>query len=89
MSSKLAEIEHKINSFEEKWVNLEEKLDNLEQYGRSNCLIFHGTKIDPDLDYNQFVNELLILLNDKLNLSKEITANDIDITHPLPPNKKN
>jgi len=89
MFSKLAIIEAKIDSFEEKLNEVDDKLDNLEQYGRSNCLICNGTEINPDLSYNDFVNELLIILNDKLNLSKEVTEKDIDIiTHPLPRNKK-
>ena len=67
----------------------DERIDNLEQYSRSNCLIFHGIDFDKNLGYIEFVNELTITLNDKLLLIREVKVEDIDIAHPLPPNKKN
>ena len=64
----------------------DERIDNLE-YSRSNCLIFHRIDFDKNLSYIEFVNELTITLNSKLPLIRQVE--DIDIAHPLPPNKKN
>ena len=65
------------------------RIDEMEQYSRSNCLIFHGTDIDTDLANCEFVNEVTILFNDKLSLDQEIESEDIDIAYPFPKNKKN
>ena len=43
---------------------------------------------NPKTDFCEFINKLTILLNDELNLSVEISIDDIDIAHPLPPNKE-
>ena len=95
-SKQLKQLEGKLAGIEERLKNLEmniyiydERIDNLEQYSRSNCLIFHGIDFVKNLSYIEFVSELTTALNDNLPLIREVKVEDIDIVHPLPPNKKN
>ena len=89
LAKQLNSLEVKLNKLERKIKVYDEKIDEMEQCSRSNCLIFHGVKYNPKTNYGEFINELTILLNDKLNLSFEISNDDVDIAHLLPPNKKN
>ena len=88
LSTKLEVIEGKIDIFEEKLKEFDKKLDNLELYGKANCLIIHGTKLDLKLNYEEFVNEISRTINNKIPLNQEVTPDGIEITHHLPPNKK-
>ena len=89
MEIKLEHIEAKLNKIESKINSYDDRIDEMEQYSRSNCLILHGTDIDTDLAYCEFLNEVTILFNDMLSLDQEVESEDIDIAHPLPKNKKN
>ena len=66
--------------------NLELHLDDLEQYQRSNCLILHRSDIANNENYNEFLKELVNILNIKLKLTSTdvIQKQDIDIVHCLP-----
>ena len=58
----------------------EQYLDDLEQYGRSNCLILHGNNIDhriSSMDVEKYVLNIF-------NLPTSAGDSDIDICHPLP-----
>ena len=62
----------------------EQYLDDLEQYGRSNCLILHGNNIDHRISSIDVEKYVLNILNTRLNLPTSISDSDIDICHPLP-----
>ena len=62
----------------------EQYLDDLEQYGRSNCLILHGNNIDHRISSMDVEKYVLNILNTKLDLPTSISDSDIDICHPLP-----
>ncbi|XP_078483404.1 LOW QUALITY PROTEIN: uncharacterized protein LOC144743459 [Ciona intestinalis] len=63
----------------------DDRLDDLEQYGRRNCLIVHGSRRVPG-DRNSFLHYVLNILN-KLHLPYPVTPADIDIAHVLPTKK--
>ena len=62
----------------------EQYLDDLEQYGRSNCLILHGNNIDHRISSMDVEKYVLNIINTKLDLPTSISDSDIDICHPLP-----
>ena len=62
----------------------EQYLDDLEQYGRSNCLILHGNNIDHRIRSIDVEKYVLNILNTRLNLPTSVSDSDIDICHPLP-----
>ena len=62
----------------------EQYLDDLEQYGRSNCFILHGNNIDHRISNMDIEKYVLNILNTKLNLPTSVCDSDIDICHPLP-----
>jgi len=88
LSKHLASVEAKVENILMKLETYEDKLDELEQYSRSNCLVVHGTNIKTSKNYHSYVDAVISVLNDKLPLSYDICPKDIDILHPLPPNKK-
>ena len=60
-------------------------MDKLEQYSRSNCLIFHGCTDAPERnDYEAFENHVINKLNSKLNLPTDLRNSDAAICHSLP-----
>nr|XP_018670520.1 uncharacterized protein LOC108950143 isoform X1 [Ciona intestinalis] len=63
----------------------DDRLDDLEQYGRRNCLIIHGNRRVPG-ERNNFLRYVLNILN-KLHLPYPVTPADIDIAHVLPTKK--
>ena len=93
-----SELEALRNSFEElkafvhesipKIEKLDKKMDDLEQYGRSNCLIVHGCKNAPKsgeyLENEKFACQIL---NEHLMPSPPLQIEDLDIAHPLPSKK--
>ena len=63
-------------------------LDDLEQYGRRNCLILHGCPDQPvGGKYPVFESYVTNKLNSELDLEYQIRSNDIDICHILPSRK--
>ena len=66
------------------------RLDDVEQYGRSNCLILHGCKDFPPKDAENKVVEQHVIdaLNSKLQLNTPVTSLDIEICHFLPSKKR-
>ena len=62
----------------------ERELDDLEQYGRRNCLIPHGSQNVPtDRNYFGFQNFVINKLNTRLKLDYKIKPLDIDTRHVL------
>ena len=60
-------------------------LDDLEQYGRRNCLILHGCSDQPvGKKYPVFESYVTNKLNSELDLEYQIRSYDIDICHVLP-----
>ena len=84
----IKQIEKKVHYLRSIIQNFEKQLDDLEQYGRSNCLVLHGSGINSNPNYNSFVNEIMKKFNEKLKLSQEIVKQDIDIAHCLPSTSK-
>ena len=62
----------------------EQYLDDLEQCGRSNCLILHGNNIDHRMSSMDVEKYVLNILNTRLDLPTSVSDSDIDICHPLP-----
>ena len=64
------------------------RLDDMEQYGRSNCLILHGCKDLPPKDAENKVVEkhVIDVLNSKLQLTTPLTS--LDICHFFPSRKR-
>ena len=62
----------------------EQYLDDLEQYGRSNCLILHWNNIDHRISSMDVEKYVLNILNTRLNLPTSVSDSDIDICHTLP-----
>ena len=67
----------------------ERRLDDMEQYGRSNCLSLQGCKDLPPKDAENKVVEkhVIDVLNSKLQLTTPLTSLDINICHFLPSKK--
>ena len=64
------------------------RIDDLEQYGRRNCLILHGcVNIPQRSSYVEFESFVIKKLNSRLNLDYKIKPHDIDICHILPSRK--
>ena len=64
-------------------IKLDGTVDNLEQYGRSNCLILRGLRNLPNVhnNYYNFVEYIVDTINHHLNMN--LTPQDVDIAHPL------
>ena len=64
----------------------QKRMDDLEQYGRSNCLILHGCADLPkeNADYVTFENFVLDTLNSRLKFAHPVHNGDINICHVLP-----
>ena len=66
----------------------EKSIDDLEQYGRSNCLIIHGAKDVPkEGKYLECENFVCDLINEKIKPETPLQVHDLDIAHPLPARK--
>ena len=80
-----ATIKDLVKQIEEK----EKRMDNLEQYGRSNCLILHGGVNLPkeNADCVTFENFVLDTLISRLKFAHPIRNSDIDICHVMPSQK--
>ena len=84
LSQHIEELYIKFNLILAAIAKLEFSIDELEQYGRNNCLILHGLHKFPNAysNYNEFLLKVITTLNLHLNLSLDI--NYVDIAHPLP-----
>ena len=67
---------------------VEKKADDLEQYGRSNCLIVHGCQDVPKSGkFLETENFVCSTLNAHLKLDTPLQIGDLDIAHPIPAKK--
>ena len=84
LSQHIEELYIKFNLILAAIAKLEFSIDELEQYGRNNCLILHGLHNFPNAhsNYDKFLLKVITTLNLHLNLSLDI--NCVDIAHPLP-----
>ena len=64
-------------------------MDDLQKYGRSNCLILHGCVNLPkeNADYLTFENFVLDTLNSRRKFAHPICNSDVDICHGIPTRK--
>ena len=68
----------------------ERKLDDIEQYGRSNCLIVHRCEEVPNRgEYLEHEKYACYILNQNLQLNPPLQVSDIDVAHPLPSKNNN
>jgi len=86
LSQRIVELSIKFDQICNTVSKVELAVDDLEQYGRRNCLILHGlypkNLPNPYSNYDGFVDELTRILNSYQNLG--INRNQIDTAHPLP-----
>ena len=84
LSQHIEELYIKFNLILAAIAKLEFSIDELEQYGRNNCLILHGLHNFPNAhsNYDEFLLKVITTLNLHLNLNLDI--NCVDIAHPLP-----
>ena len=84
LSQHIEELYIKFNLILAAIAKLEISIDELEQYGRNNCLILHGLYNFPitHSNYDEFLLKVITTLNLHLTLSLDI--NCVDIAHPLP-----
>ena len=66
----------------------ERRFDDMEQYGRSNCLILHGCKdlLRKDAENKAVEKHVIDVLNSKLQLTTLLTS--LDVCHFLPSKKE-
>ena len=86
VSAAVESLQASVSKLDARVSNNERWLDSLEQYGRSNCLILHGSKrLEPaPSSYQAFEEGVISTLNTSLNLPVDVTSADIDICHSLP-----
>ena len=84
LSQHIEELYIKFNLILAAIAKLEFSIDELEQYGRNNCLILHGLHnfLNAHSNYDEVLLKVITTLNLHLNLSLDI--NCVDIAHPLP-----
>ena len=58
-------------------------LDDLEQYGRLNCLILHGNSLDHRISNRETEKYVISTINSRLDLPFIISEKDINICYPL------
>ena len=88
---KLVELSALIDSFKDEIGRLskamekqEQDLNDLEQYGQSNCLILRGNNLNYRLSNRETEKYVIFTLNSRLDLPSTISEKNIDIYHPLP-----
>ena len=88
LSEMILQLKAAVDDLIKKQKKQDQHLDDLEQYGRSNCIILHGNPKSvakmSNFDMECYVIETL---NKRLDLPYELTEFDIDICHPLPSKK--
>lgn len=86
VSQQIEELYIKYNLISSAVSKLENAIDELEQYGRRNCIIIHGLSPSnlPDVhkNYPAFVDHIIAKLNSQLGLN--LFSHNVDIAHPLP-----
>ena len=90
MSHAIQRLECMVDKLDQDLHSAERHLDDLEQYGRRNCLILHGCKTETikKASYSDFEEFVLKLLNNRLKLDFDIKSEDIDTCHILPSRRK-
>ena len=90
LSQSITAIKATIKDLAKQIEEKEKRMDDLEQYGRSNCLILHGYVDLPkeNAGYVTFENFVLDTLNSRLKFAHSIHNSDIDICHVLPSRKE-
>ena len=90
MQNNFNKIQQMVDSAIKRISAVEKRVDDLEQYGQSNCLIIHGCENVPDskpgktLKTEKYVCDII---NSNLKLESPLQVQDLDITHPLPSKK--
>ena len=79
LSQHIEELYIKFNLILAAIAKLEFSIDELEQYGRNNCLILHGLHnfLNAYSNYDEFLLKVITTLNLHLNLSLDINCVDI------------
>ena len=86
MQNNLDKIQHIVDSAIERISAVEKRVDDLEQYGKFNCLIIHGCENVPDLkpgkisEIEKYVGNII---NTSLQFESPLQVQDLDIAHPL------
>ena len=89
LKDSFANLQNQIQAMHQQMEKIRQRQDDLEQYGRSNCLIVHKCEDVPKTgQYMEHENYICDKLNSLLPLDSPLKATDIDIAHPLP-SKKN
>ena len=83
----IEELHIKLDLISSALSTLEETIDNLEQYGRRNCLLLHGmsTYPNPHNHYSDFLDSVIGKINQQLKLN--LNDSCIDLAHPLQKSK--
>ena len=84
LSTLIDSIKDKIGRVAKAMEKQEQDLDDLEQYGRSNCHILHANNLDHRISNRETEKYVISTLNSRLYLPFTISKKDIDICHPLP-----
>ena len=78
-----------VYSTQDKIQSAEKSIDDVEQNGRSNCLIIHDAKDVPkEKKYLECENFVCDLINEKIKPETRLQIHDLDIAHPLPARKR-
>lgn len=78
----IKQLSEKCDSMEKKMTSLESHVDELEQYGRRECLIFSGRNVIPAETEGEDTTKIICdVVKDKLKLI--IKASDISVSHRL------
>jgi hypothetical protein len=81
LRAKITDLENNCAQLKKSYDNLQMAHDDLEQYGRRNCLIFHGIP-EPPKDVTENTDaEIIKIVNDKLGM--KIQVSDLDRSHRL------
>ena len=90
MQNNFNKIEQMVDSAIKRISAVEKRVDDLEQYGRSNCLIIHGCENVPDSKPGKTPETekyVCNIINSNLKLESPLQVQDLDIAHPLPSKK--
>ena len=90
MQNNFNKIQQMVDSAIKRISAVEKRVDDLEQYGRSNCLIIHGCENVPDSKPGKTPETekyVCNIINSNLKLESPLQVQDLDIAHPLPSKK--
>ena len=77
-----------VYSTQDRIQSAEKSIDDLEQYGRSNCRIIYGAKdVLKEGKYFECENFVCDLCNEKIKSETPLQVHDLDIAHPFPARK--